>query len=42
MLLGKVTLKEADKKDGYYLIDYDYDKNPYFEFETHVYKRGRR
>ena len=42
MLFGKVTLKEADKKDGYYLIDYDYDKNPYFEFETHVYKKGKR
>ena len=42
MLFGKVTLKEADKKDGYYLIDYDYDKNPYFEFETHVYKKGKK
>ncbi len=42
ILLGKVTLKEASEKEDYYLIDYDYDKNPYFEFETHVYKKGKR
>ena len=39
LLYGKVVLKEAPKKDGYYLIDYDYDKNESFEFETYVYKK---
>ena len=42
ILLGKVTLKEASEKEDYYLIDYDYDKNKYFEFETHVYKKGKK
>ena len=23
--------------DGYDVIDYDYDKNKYYEFETYVY-----
>ena len=39
LLIGKVELKEAPEKNDYYLIDYDYDNNEYFEFETCVYKK---
>ena len=39
LLYGKVRLEEANKKDGYYLIDFDYDKNESFEFNTYVYKK---
>lgn len=36
---GKVRLEEAKKKDGYDLIDFDFDKNDGFEFNTYVYKK---
>ncbi len=39
LFIGFDKLKEVEKKEGYDLIDYDYDKNESFEFETYVYKK---
>ncbi len=39
LFIGLNKLKEVPKKAGYEIIDYDYDKNDSFEFETYVYKK---
>lgn len=41
MFIGFNKLQEIPKKDGYNLVDYDYDKTEDFEFETYVYKKKR-
>lgn len=37
-LLGKNEMKQLIAPDGYRIIDYDYDKTDYFEFETITYE----
>ena len=41
MLVGFNKLQQVKEKEGYNLIDYDYDKTEDFEFETYVYKKSK-
>ena len=41
MFIGFNKLQQAKEKEGYNVIDYDYDKTEDFEFETYVYKKTK-
>lgn len=41
LLVGFNKLQQAEEKEGYTIIDYDYDKTEDFEFETYVYKKNK-
>lgn len=41
LVFGENGTRELVAPDGYDVIDYDYDKNKYYEFETYVYVNNK-